>query len=122
MFKSAVALARKVGYVGAGTVEFILDMSDPNRFYFLEVNTRLQVEHCVTEETYQLDLVACQILIACFNANLDDIQELQDPSPKFHSIQMRICAENALQGFQPSSGGISHLILPPPSRHIRIER
>jgi acetyl-CoA carboxylase, biotin carboxylase subunit len=101
MGRAAVTIARAAGYVNAGTVEFLLD-SESN-FYFLEVNTRLQVEHAVTECVCGLDLVRRQILIAAGHP-LPFQQE--DIRQRGHAIQCRIYAENPAAGFAPSPGTI----------------
>jgi acetyl/propionyl-CoA carboxylase alpha subunit len=102
MGKAAIAAAESCGYVGAGTVEFLLDTD--GKFYFLEMNTRLQVEHPVTEWVTGVDLVAEQLHIAG-----DDRWE--PPSlahaPFGHAIQFRIYAEDPQNGFLPSPGTIS---------------
>ena len=82
-----MALAKEAGYVNAGTVEFIVD--DDANFYFLEMNTRLQVEHTVTEMVTGLDLVAYQIHIA-----LGERIDLSSVRPQGHAIQCRINAED----------------------------
>ena len=101
MWTAAVAAAQASGYVNAGTVEFLLD-KDKN-FYFLEVNTRLQVEHPVTEACTGLDLVADQIRIAAGEA-LAYRQE--DIAPKGHAIECRISAEDPYNNFLPSLGRV----------------
>lgn len=107
MGAAAVAAARAAGYVNAGTVEFLLDRS--GEFYFLEVNTRLQVEHPVTEMTTGLDLVRLQIEIAC-GATLPFSQD--QIVPRGHSLECRIYAEDAESDFMPSPGKI--LFFQPP--------
>lgn len=103
MRAAAVDLAASVGYEGAGTVEFIYD-TDASAFYFLEVNTRIQVEHPVTEMLTGVDLVAQQIRIA--NGLPLDLAQ-SDIILTGHAIECRITAENAAAGFRPSPGLIT---------------
>jgi len=105
LMNAAVRLARAVGYQSAGTVEFLYD-SGRAEFYFLEVNTRLQVEHGVTEEVTGLDLVEWMVLQAAGEL------VLSQPEPRGHSIQARIYAEQPHKNFQPSSGVLSQVVLP----------
>ena len=108
MGEAAVAAARAVGYVGAGTVEFI---SEPDgRFYFMEMNTRLQVEHPVTEMITGHDLVEWQLRVAA-GQPLPARQE--DLRINGHAIEARIYAENPEKGFLPSIGTLAYLGLPP---------
>ncbi|MDG5816213.1 acetyl-CoA carboxylase biotin carboxylase subunit [Chitinispirillales bacterium ANBcel5] len=107
MFDSAVRLAKQTDYIGAGTVEYIVD--EQNRFYFIEMNTRIQVEHPVTELCSDIDLVRHQILVAG-GAKLPFTQ--QEVLHEGHSIECRINAEDPDKGFIPSPGTITHLILP----------
>ena len=100
MGEAATALARAAGYVNAGTVEFLLD-PDTGAFYFLEVNTRLQVEHPITEAILGMDMVSWQVRIAV-GEPLDFHQE--DIRPSGHAIECRIYAEDPYNGFLPSTG------------------
>lgn len=102
MGEAAVAAARAVNYTGAGTVEFLFSPAD-NSFYFLEVNTRLQVEHPVTEETTGLDLVRLQIEVA----QGEKLKVNSENTKQFgHSIECRICAEDPESNFFPATGEI----------------
>jgi propionyl-CoA carboxylase alpha chain len=105
--EAAVAAAKAVSYVNAGTVEFIADEND--RFYFLEMNTRLQVEHPVTEEVVGIDLVRAQIDVAA-GRPLRWSQE--DLGQRGHAIEFRIYAEDPWQNFAPSLGKILRLRVP----------
>jgi acetyl-CoA carboxylase, biotin carboxylase subunit len=107
MYKAAILAARAVDYQNIGTIEFIVTQNED--FYFLEMNTRLQVEHCVTEQTIGLDLVALQIEIAQTNKLLF---KQKDISQKGHAIECRIYSEDTENNFAPSTGTISCLNLP----------
>ena len=101
---AAVAAGKALGYVGAGTVEFVLDPS--GEFFFLEVNTRLQVEHPVTEAVTGLDLVELQLRVA--RGEPLDV----DPAMDGHAIEARLYAEDVAAGFIPTSGRIDRLAIP----------
>jgi propionyl-CoA carboxylase alpha chain len=105
LYDAARAAAEAIGYVGAGTVEFLA--GDDGRFFFLEMNTRLQVEHPVTELTTGLDLVALQIAIA-EGAALPP----EPPGRSGHAIEARLYAEDPAQGWQPQSGALHRLAVP----------
>jgi acetyl-CoA carboxylase biotin carboxylase subunit len=115
MGEAAVLSAKSCGYVGAGTVEFLLD--DQLNFYFLEMNTRLQVEHPVTELITGLDLVKEQIRIARGEA-LGYSQE--DIRMHGHAIELRVNAENPFQGFLPETGTLSWY-KPPKGPGVRVD-
>ncbi|WOA32601.1 urea carboxylase [Alloalcanivorax xenomutans] len=107
---TARRLMAAVHYRNAGTVEFILDQ-DTNRFYFLEVNTRLQVEHGVTEQVYGADLVSWMVRLAA--GELPPLEHLAgDLTPRGHSIQVRLYAEDPNKDFQPSAGLLTTVRFP----------
>jgi 3-methylcrotonyl-CoA carboxylase alpha subunit len=116
MGQAAVRAARAVDYVGAGTVEFIVDSR--GSFSFMEMNTRLQVEHPVTESVTGLDLVEWQLRVAAGEV----LPLTQDQlSLRGHAIEARIYAENPRSGFMPSVGRLLHLKPPVPSPWLRID-
>ncbi|WP_447731182.1 acetyl/propionyl/methylcrotonyl-CoA carboxylase subunit alpha [Pseudoxanthomonas suwonensis] len=116
MGEAAVAAARAIGYVNAGTVEFIVD-PDGN-FYFMEINTRLQVEHPVTEMVTGLDLVEWQLRVAAGEPL--PLAQAQIPQ-QGHAIEVRLYAEDPDSGFLPASGTLRTLALPSPSENVRID-
>jgi len=111
---SAAQLGRAVGYRSAGTVEFVFD-SEARRFYFLEVNTRLQVEHGVTEEVGGIDLVEWMIRTAA--GEPPDLASFRY-SPRGHAVQARVYAEDPARNFRPSSGLLTRVKLP---GHARVD-
>jgi 3-methylcrotonyl-CoA carboxylase alpha subunit len=116
MAKAAVAAAKAIGYRGAGTVEFIAEQD--GRFYFMEMNTRLQVEHPVTEMITGLDLVEWQLRVA-------DGEKLplsqKEISSKGHAIEARIYAEDPRRDFLPATGRLLHLEFPAQNADVRVD-
>jgi len=115
MFKAAVDLAKAVGYFSAGTVEFLVDKD--HRFYFMEVNTRIQVEHTITEALTGVDLVREQLKVA-MGQNLEITQK--DVCLDGHAMEFRINAENPALGFHPSPGRLEYY-LPPGGPNVRVD-
>ncbi len=111
--RAALTAAEAIGYVGAGTVEFVLD--ERGDVYFIEMNTRLQVEHPVTEMITGQDLVALQLRIASGGT----LPDQSDICAAGHAIEVRLCAEDSARDFAPSIGTISHLTLP--ERRYRVD-
>ena len=115
MGEASVKLARAVNYEGAGTIEYLVD--NQGRFYFMEMNTRIQVEHTITEEAYGVDLVKEQIKVAAgeplshYNVNA---------KLKYHAIECRVNAEDPFKGFQPSPGKLE-LYYAPGGRGVRVD-
>ena len=111
-------LARAVAYRGAGTVEFVMD-ADSSEFYFLEMNTRIQVEHPVTEMVTGIDLVAMQLQLALGQVSASDLREVGGPHG--HAIECRIYAEDPARNFLPSPGRLDRFRMPLPSADVRVD-
>ena len=116
MGQAAVEAAKAVGYVGAGTVEFIANQD--GSFYFMEMNTRLQVEHPVTEMITGLDLVEWQLRVASGEPLPLRQEQLTLDG---HALEARIYAEDPDRGFLPSTGRLVHLVPPAESDHVRVD-
>jgi 3-methylcrotonyl-CoA carboxylase alpha subunit len=119
MGEAAVAAARALDYVNAGTVEFIVGPGGD--FYFMEINTRLQVEHPVTEMVLGLDLVELQLRVASGEELPGSLIRNKSIPQNGHAIELRLYAEDPEQGFLPGSGTLERLRLPTPSEHVRID-
>ncbi len=115
MGNAAVRLAQSVGYQNVGTIEFLVDRD--GHFYFIEMNTRIQVEHTITEEVYGCDLVKEQIRIAAGEKISPHVARAQ---PRLHAIQCRINAEDPAANFQPSPGRIAFYYAPG-GRGVRVD-
>src|SRR5690606_25712404 len=116
MGDAAIAAARAVGYVGAGTVEVIA--APDGAFYFMEMNTRLQVEHPATKVITGLDLVEWQLRVAAGEARPLGQEGIQ---MRGHAIEARVYAENPERDFLPSPGRLLHLALPEESARVRVD-
>ncbi len=115
LYAVSSALAKSIGYVGAGTIEYIMD--EKENFYFIEMNTRIQVEHPVSEEVTGVDLVAWQLNIA--NGERLDISQ-EDININGHSIECRVTCEDATRNFMPVPDTISYLNIPG-GRGVRVD-
>ncbi|KAI0018152.1 carbamoyl-phosphate synthase L chain, ATP binding domain-containing protein [Xylariomycetidae sp. FL0641] len=121
LWGKACTAALAVGYVGAGTVEFILD-KDTGEFFFMEMNTRLQVEHPVSEMVTATDLVEWQFRVAAGEPLPLTQQQIEDRiARRGHAIEARIYAENPEKGFMPDSGKLVHLTTPRTDEDVRID-
>jgi len=107
---AAIALAQACCYAGAGTIEFIVN-DDTGEFFFLEMNTRIQVEHPVTEAVTGIDIVGVQLRLSSGEDMAAELMNSQ-PSSSGHAIEARLCAENPARSFMPSPGRLSVLKLP----------
>jgi len=119
MGEAAIQAAKAINYINAGTVEFIVGQSGD--FYFMEINTRLQVEHPVTEMTLELDLVDLQLRVAAGEPLPDSLLQTKSSCATGHAIELRLYAEDPEQGFLPGSGKLERLQLPKESAHVRID-
>ncbi len=119
MGDAAIAAGRALNYVNAGTVEFIVAPS--GEFFFMEINTRLQVEHPVTEMTLHLDLVELQLRVAAGEEIPAPLRRDQSIAQDGHAIELRLYAEDPQKNFLPDSGKLRELHLPVPSEHVRID-
>jgi 3-methylcrotonyl-CoA carboxylase alpha subunit len=116
MGEAAVAAAKAIGYRGAGTVEFIADQD--GTFFFMEMNTRLQVEHPVTEAITGQDLVEWQLIVAAGGKMPLSQDELRIDG---HAVEVRLYAEDPARNFLPSTGTLVHLKLPEEGAHVRVD-
>jgi 3-methylcrotonyl-CoA carboxylase alpha subunit len=117
MGEAAVNAAKAIDYVGAGTIEFLLTQS--GEFYFMEMNTRLQVEHPVTEMITGFDLVEWQLRVA--SGECLPVTTQAQLQCKGHAIEVRICAEDPARDFMPSIGVLKYLKFPEENTHVRVD-
>ncbi len=117
LHKQAEALLASVKYQSAGTVEFLYDAGEAN-FWFLEVNTRLQVEHGVTEMVYGVDLVEAMIKVAAGDTSYPAAGSL---TPHGHAVQARVYAEDPAHDFRPTPGFVAHVAFPTVSETLRVD-
>jgi acetyl-CoA/propionyl-CoA carboxylase biotin carboxyl carrier protein len=118
MGSAAIATAKACGYVGAGTVEFMVSAKRPDEYFFMEMNTRLQVEHPVTEAVLSLDLVEWQLRVAAgellpWGAGV--------PPRRGHAVEARVYAEDPRRGFLPATGTVMRLSEPAGRPHVRVD-
>ncbi|ORY59908.1 carbamoyl-phosphate synthase L chain, ATP binding domain-domain-containing protein [Leucosporidium creatinivorum] len=118
LFDMARKAAEAVNYTGAGTVEFIMDANDPNQFFFMEMNTRLQVEHPISEAITGVDLVSWQLEVAAGNPIPLKQSEIKCNG---HAFECRIYAEDPRNNFLPDTGLLRHVRPPAVSKHVRME-
>ena len=121
MGEAALSAAKAIGYQGAGTVEFIVEgdkVDRPDCFYFMEMNTRLQVEHPVTEMITGIDLVDWQLQIA---AGLPLPLAQDEIAATGHAVEVRLYAENPARNFMPQTGRLDHLRFPADTAHVRVD-
>ncbi len=116
MGDATIKLCKGIGYENAGTIEYLVD-NDRKSFYFMEMNTRIQVEHPITEEVYGCDLIKEQIRIA---AGLPLSEHVMKNTPRAHAIECRINAEDPARNFAPSPGKITHWYVPG-GRGVRVD-
>jgi acetyl-CoA carboxylase biotin carboxylase subunit len=116
MGDASVKLCKEIGYENCGTIEYLVD-NDGKNFYFMEMNTRIQVEHPITEEVYGCDLIKEQIQIA---AGWELSHHVRNATPRGHAIECRINAEDPFRNFTPSPGRIN-LWYPSGGRGVRVD-
>ena len=119
MESAAVSAAKACGYVNAGTVEFIVSADRPDEFFFMEMNTRLQVEHPVTEMVRGIDLVECQIRVAA-GERLPWADQAAVPQARGHAVEARVYAEDPGRGFLPATGTV-RVYREPSAPEVRVD-